>query len=1183
MKKFFRMLGKPWVLTTLGFAASAVFIWLIGPFLAFAEHRFLASPLARLVAILLLALLWLAALLWRQARARRADRQLIEGMAESEQQAPPGTAAKTTAATAEKQALKARFEQAVTLLRKPGGKRGKGASSLYELPWYILIGPPGCGKTTALAQSGIDFPLAERFGQGAGILPGIGGTRNCDWWISNEAVLIDTAGRYTTQDSEAAVDSAAWSGFLELLRKYRRRRPINGAIVAFSLADLMTLDEAALAHHYRAIRRRLQELVDQLGISIPIYLLLTKADLLSGFVQFFDDLGREERHQVWGTTFPLQADASAYTARFRQEFDLLHERLTNRLHWRLNSERDHTRRALILAFPQQFASIREPIERFLHEVFQESRFEQPIMLRGVYFSSGTQEGTPIDRLIGSMAASFGLEQPQQGSNSGRGKSYFITDLLRAVIFPERNLASTNRQAERRMRWLTRGAYAAILLLTIGAVLVWTTSFTQNKAFTTELQTQLQHYTNRQDATIELPADYQDLLARLDGLRATLDEVTQTTDSPPWSMRFGLYRGGGIAKATHDAYQRTLNVLLVPALATTLQEQLVAAKTPPLQYELLKLYLMLVDPAHMDARLFRLWATSTWAEQMPTARAMQQRLAEHLSYLLERSLITPIDPNRRLVKQVRERLEQQPLAELVYGRLQYVPAVRESQPLTFETLAGQHADTVFTPATRNRDAIAIPGLFTYRGFYQLFQPQSLKLIGAFKQEAWVYGDELSAIIEGQLSTLENDVLALYIDDYIQRWDNTLAQLDIVPFSDLQQAIRVTGQLIRLDSPIKKLLNTLADNTMLTRLPKGTEGLADMGLKKLSRQNPFLASMIGEARRGGFDAAATDIPPKRVERHFDLLQRVVDASKGAGDIDRIQRLLTALYSDLSLLEPASGFSVRPDTSVQQDIFQRLRTEAARHPDPVRRWLRQIATGAQTVALGNTSQRLNEIYQARVGPLCERMVNNRYPFNPEARREVNLRDFGEIFGEQGLLDRFFHEHLEPFVDLSSKPWRWRQSAQLKLGLSDDSLQQFQRANSIQQAFFPQGGKAVKVRFSLIPEPLDPALAQFDLRFGGQHFTFTTPQPVAIDGEWPGPTVSGQLTMQVTTTAGEVHEAAHSGQWAFYRLVNPRRLQPGIDRFPVNLSVQQHTIRFELRAFSVLTPFGMEEIRQFTCPKTL
>lgn len=148
------------------------------------------------------------------------------------------------------------MDEALALLKraKLGGSERR---NLYELPWYVIIGPPGSGKTTALMNSGLDFPLAAQMGAGA--IRGVGGTRNCDWWFTDEAVLLDTAGRYTTQDSHAQVDKAAWLGFLDLLKTQRKRRPIDGAFIAISLSDLLLGSDAERAAHAQAIRARIQE------------------------------------------------------------------------------------------------------------------------------------------------------------------------------------------------------------------------------------------------------------------------------------------------------------------------------------------------------------------------------------------------------------------------------------------------------------------------------------------------------------------------------------------------------------------------------------------------------------------------------------------------------------------------------------------------------------------------------------------------------------------------------------------------------------------------------------------------------------------------------------------------------------------------------------------------------------
>ena len=308
--------------------------------------------------------------------------------------------------TEEAQALRTRLTAALDLLKKSLRSRGY----LYEQPWYAIIGPPGAGKTTALLNAGLRFPLAEQMGQGA--VAGVGGTRLCDWWFTEDAVLIDTAGRYTTQDSNAAVDRAGWDAFLDLLKETRPRQPLNGLLVAFPLSDLAQASAAERKAHAAAIRTRIKELQTRFGIRMPIYVLFTKADLIAGFTEFFDDLDREKRAQVWGTTFDLARDHDGPVASFAGELRALVERLNARLFDRMQAERNAERRALIAMFPGQFASLEPVLMEFLQTAFGSHRDEPAPMLRGVYFTSGTQEGTPIDRLTGTLARALGVDQTQ---------------------------------------------------------------------------------------------------------------------------------------------------------------------------------------------------------------------------------------------------------------------------------------------------------------------------------------------------------------------------------------------------------------------------------------------------------------------------------------------------------------------------------------------------------------------------------------------------------------------------------------------------------------------------------------------------------------------------------------------------------------------------------------------------
>src|SRR5205807_1563936 len=159
-------------------------------------------------------------------RRRRREASLAQGVAAA---APDSVA---VASAEEAAALREKIATALDLLKRARGTKGY----LYEQPWYAIIGPPGAGKTTALLNAGLRFPLASDIGQGA--VAGVGGTRLCEWWFTEDAVLIDTAGRYTTQDSDTAVDRAGWDAFLGLLKRTRVRQPLNGVIVAIALTEI---------------------------------------------------------------------------------------------------------------------------------------------------------------------------------------------------------------------------------------------------------------------------------------------------------------------------------------------------------------------------------------------------------------------------------------------------------------------------------------------------------------------------------------------------------------------------------------------------------------------------------------------------------------------------------------------------------------------------------------------------------------------------------------------------------------------------------------------------------------------------------------------------------------------------------------------------------------------------------
>ena len=180
------------------------------------------------------------------------------------------------------------------------------------MPWFVVIGPPANGKSTLLRNSGLNFPFSIEKDENYKI-KGIGGTRNCDWWFSDQAIFLDTAGRYTQCSNQT--DQREWFSFLASVKKARSKAPLNGIVVTLGLTDLMEFDETELLQTVKNISTRIRELYSKLGHLIPVYFVFTKTDRIQGFENFFSNMSDKEKQQIWGvnlTQYMQQEDVAEF-------------------------------------------------------------------------------------------------------------------------------------------------------------------------------------------------------------------------------------------------------------------------------------------------------------------------------------------------------------------------------------------------------------------------------------------------------------------------------------------------------------------------------------------------------------------------------------------------------------------------------------------------------------------------------------------------------------------------------------------------------------------------------------------------------------------------------------------------------------------------------------------------------
>jgi type VI secretion system protein ImpL len=619
-------LRSRWTLGGLAVAAFGLVVWFVGDTLVLGETRPLEESWQRLLLAGTVAAAWIGWEILRSRRARRENERLLEVIAGG------GDAAGAAARAAHEVALlRQRFESAAAVLKSarfvgPDGER----RYLHELPWYVIIGAPGSGKTTALVNSGLRFPL-RKAGAEPGIA-GIGGTRNCDWWFTDGAVLLDTAGRYTTQESDRAADASAWLGFLDLLKRFRPRRPLNGALVTLSISDLVLWNDDERARYAAHVRERLAEIYARLGVRFPVYLLVTKSDLIAGFMEFFGELDTGARAQVWGTTFGYAAAQAgeAPGGRFAVEFAALEGRLYAELMERLQREGDLQRRAAIYRFPQEFHGTGPLVERFIEAAFA----GQPSapFLRGVYFTSGTQEGSPIDRVLGTLARSFKLESAAAAAGGGAGKSFFLSNLVRRVIFPESGLAGSDEGLERRLKRMRMLAYAAIAAVTAGLAAAWTASYLSNRNFVEEAQEKVAAAKAVLGGAGAIAAGQElKLVGALDTLRELPGGYGDRGRGAAVPGGLGLSQRDKLGPLALRAYQNALRDALLPRFAMALEGELRERVRNPKGREGLRealdAYVGLYESRRPDQATFEAAARHLW--RLPDAA-----LAGHLRAGLE---------------------------------------------------------------------------------------------------------------------------------------------------------------------------------------------------------------------------------------------------------------------------------------------------------------------------------------------------------------------------------------------------------------------------------------------------------------------------------------------------------------------------------------------------------------------
>ena len=1170
MKDFFKKLAavlrKTWVWSLLLVLSVALLIWCVGPSVAISDHRLWEDSATRLLSICVVLLLWALLMVfvsWRDnVRKQREEESAVgqERLQNAEKIAD------------EQKELRGRFAEAVHTLKTSSLYRGRSERWRDELPWYLVIGPTGTGKTSLLDFSGLDFPLNKIERK---LTRDTQGTRQCDWYFANNAVLIDTAGRYLSQKEE--VDRASWSTLLGLLRTRRRNRPLNGILVS---VDIETLggSEDELENLARQVRSRLQEIHQRLHVDVPVYLVLSKADELPGFSTFFDQLSREETEQVLGATFRKDQNGTDAVI-LRAAFDALLQRLNKQVVSRMHLDRDVKRRGLILEFPNRLGMVGERLCLFVDMAFTGSRYQRCSQLRGFYLTSAPHLASKLNKDTAAIGASSGMASSVLPTLRS-GRALFINNLLARVIFPEAELAGLDKREAHRIHWRHRVLYGGSLAALSLFALAWASGFSANHQRLESLRDLARQLTQERSAF----SSQDDELAAL----KALDLSYQASNVFPDTLQIGLHERNGLYQGEPSnlvldaAYRRELETLLLPRVARLLEAQIRSNLQDREQLSgSLRAYLMLNLQERRDAAWLKEWVAADWSVRFSGNTAAQNSLNEHLQRLLDRPFSHSL--NNELVTQARQVLRSESLATVVYRALrdqaQDLPQYRLNQHLGPQ-------GSIFTGTD-----YAIPGFYTQRGYQQNFVVKGPALVTGILRDNWVLGEgtEISGM---DLRRLMVELEQFYFRDYSNHWSEAVGRVRLQSFTFAADGADQVASLTAASSPLLQLLMEVRDHTRFQATAESVEALTPAEPAKAGALGKVAAAAAEQAK----DALAKNLPDtakKSMQRRFEPLHRLLDDNNGpAADLAPAFQALNELQLQLSSLarssqQDQSAYELaKARMGGQRDVLSALRNTSTRLPQPVNGWFGAVADDTWSMVLGDAYQYLNQRYQNELYSFYGKAIDKRYPFNAHSTSDVALNDFREFFRAQGVADKFFDTLMRPFVSGDPGSYRLRSVDGRTLPMSRVFLEQMSHASVIRRSFFAENPNEPQILFKLEPYTLDPSVSRAEFRLGHQQMEYRHGPVVPASFRWPTDADDGRTSLVLEKIAGRaLGLEENTGPWSLFRLFDLMQTEylRGRDVMILKANVGGLRANYLLTSQRSPNPFDLSAVRRFRLPGQL
>ncbi|WP_241627469.1 type VI secretion system membrane subunit TssM [Rosenbergiella epipactidis] len=1010
------------------------------------------------------------------------------------------------------------------------------------LPWFLMLGAPSAGKTALLLSSGQDFPLPEQLSRkNSETQP----TDSCECLFTNQAVFIDTAGRVVSETSEAERE---WNGLLSALKNQRPGRGINGAIITLSVEDILHKTQSERLAMSAALRGRISEAREKLGVRFPVYVIVTKLDLLNGFTDYFRNLTLSEREQIWGVTLDWEkalphASQNLHLA-LKQEFDLLHHRLSSALYLRQQEEYDLGDRKRLYTFPDDFSQLTAAVNEMVNNIFFASRFDETHVfsaLRGVYFTSSCQpqsfalfnNKTLLQRWhqlvnngklssLPSDKRSLSDDQALLSENAW-SKHYFLTQLFRDIIGCDGDLVSYNLQRHAASRLKNLIGHLTCWGGAIWLLLALCNSYHLNQGYLSALDNkvsriafQLANYTDEKAANTLIPLlSTTRTLAKYPGLNL---------NDPAQQWRYGLYTGYAITAGADSLYRYVLRHYLLPELIKKAHDDLqlaLNASNDQRLWSALKSYLMLTRSREGDYA----WLSNQLSDSLLQSRTFSgvediESLKGYLNDLFHlkdwQKSLSPADDS--LITQARARLGEKTESARLWQRIEHDSVNIAPANLTLREITGSESPQLFYLSDSELNRQGIPGLYTQVGWEQVVKKKMLtSLLLLQREDNWVMGKTAG---RGSLADLHNRVLAQYLQNYADYWQRFLDNLQLISLTgeksgganDVSLNIALLRIIVSDHSPLTTVFQRVANETMLTSV------------------SPLAKNKLPPTLNKGFDAQP--LIKQLLNDRFSTLRSFVlsETINESGSTKRLQAQGNGLNEVLMLLrEQYTKFVVYNGAFANID-GQQLALESAKvaaqedtWPAAVRNLVSPLLSTIFSKVLQRDIARSTAAMSGELGEICRHNFQGRYPF-ADSKREVSIADFVRFFAPGGIVDSWFRQNLAGKVDTTHYPWHFKGSS------NAEGLAFFEQAAAIRTLFFSgDDNQQPAVNFSASVQFLAPEVKEFILSFNGEVLKYTH-GPLTMQAlNWSAVRQGSEISMALREDqASALPDMRWQGPWA-------------------------------------------------------